>query len=72
MDYKEILNIKELSEYLNCSISLIRKMVYNNSIPFFKLGNRLMFNRSIINKWITNLYNDIEIGKFENEINGDN
>lgn len=27
-----------------------------------------MFNRSIINKWITNLHNDIDLGGYENEI----
>lgn len=59
---KEILNIKELSTYLNCSISQIRKMVYENKIPYFRIGNRLMFKCSIINKWIESLYNDIDIG----------
>ena len=65
---REILNIKELSKYLNCSTSHIRKMIYANKIPFFRISNRYMFNRSIINKWITNLYNDIDIGDYENEI----
>lgn len=68
MNNKEILNIKELSEYLNCSISHIRKMIYANKIPYFRISNRYMFNRSIINKWITNLYNDINIGNYKSEI----
>lgn len=68
METKEILNIKELSEYLHCSISSIRKMIYENKIPYFRISNRYMFNRSIINKWITNLHNDIAIGGFDNEI----
>lgn len=65
---KEIMNIKECSQYLNCSISKIRNMVYDNTIPNFRIGNRIMFNRSIINRWITNLYNDIDLGGFENEL----
>ena len=68
METKEILNIKDLSEYLHCSISSIRKMIYENKIPYFRISNRYMFTRSIINKWITNLHNDIEIGGFDNEI----
>lgn len=69
METKEILNIKELSEYLHCSISCIRKMIYENKIPFFRISNRYMFNRTIINRWITNLHNDIDIGDYKNEIN---
>lgn len=68
METNEIMNIKELSKYLNCSISQIRKMVYANNIPSFRIGNRIMFTRSIINKWITNLHNDIDIGEYNNEI----
>ncbi len=69
MQDNDILNIKELSEYLHCSVSNIRKMIYANKIPYFRITNRYMFNRSIINKWITNLYNDIDIGNYENELN---
>lgn len=43
-------------------------MVYENNIPNFRIGNRIMFTRSIINRWITNLHNDIDIGKYNNEI----
>lgn len=68
METKEIMNIKEASQYLNCSISNIRKMIYQNKIPYFRITNRYMFNRSILNRWITNLYNDIDIGGYENEI----
>lgn len=36
-EHKENLNIKELSEYLNCSISKIRQLIYNNEIPHFRI-----------------------------------
>lgn len=65
---QEILNIKELSQYLHCSISKIRNLIYDNEIPYFRIGNRYLFNLSIIQKWITNQYNDIKIGGFNNEI----
>lgn len=64
----QIITIKELSEYLNCSISMIRKMIYNNEIPYFKIGNKYHFNIEIVNKWIISRHNDIEIGDFNNEI----
>lgn len=68
METKEILNIKELSSYLHCSTSKIRNLIYENKIPYFRIGNRYLFNLCIIKRWITNRYNDIEIGGFKNEI----
>lgn len=51
----EIMTIKELSNYLSISDSEIRKMVRLNVIPFFRLGNRIKFKKSSINKWIDSL-----------------
>lgn len=64
----QIITIKELSEYLNCSISMIRKMIYDNEIPYFKIGNKYHFNIEIINEWIVSKHNDIEIGGAYNDI----
>lgn len=64
MSFKQIVNIKELSKYLCCSVSKIRKMIYENSIPYFRIGNRYMFDISTINIWITELHKDID--KFNN------
>jgi len=49
---KEIMTIKELSSYLNISISGIRKLVRYRNIPFFRIGNRIYFNLNKINNWI--------------------
>ncbi len=38
---KRILNIQELASYLNCSVSMIRKMIYRKEIPFFKIRKSL-------------------------------
>lgn len=64
MSFKQIVNIKELSKYLCCNVSKIRKMIYENSIPYFRIGNRYMFDISTINIWITELHKDID--KFNN------
>lgn len=50
----ETFNIKEISEYLKCSSSLIRKYVRNKSIPYFRVGNRLFFRKETIDLWIQN------------------
>ncbi len=38
---KTIFNIKQIAEYLNCSTSMIRKMINNNEIPYFKIRKKL-------------------------------
>ena len=52
---KEILDIKQLSTYLQVSISEIRKLVRQSSIPYFRIGNRLKFDLANINLWIEEL-----------------
>ena len=49
---KEILDIKQLSNYLQVSISEIRKLVRQQNIPYFRIGNRLKFDLANINLWI--------------------
>lgn len=50
----ETFNIKEVSEYLKSSVSGVRKLVRNNGIPFFRIGNRLFFRKESIDLWIKN------------------
>jgi len=52
---KEILDIKQLSNYLQVSISEIRKLVRQRNIPYFRIGNRLKFDLANINLWIEEL-----------------
>lgn len=52
---KEILDIKQLSTYLQVSISEIRKLVRQKNIPYFRIGNRLKFDLVNINLWIEEL-----------------
>lgn len=52
---KEICNIKELSNYLQVSVSEIRKLVREQRIPHFKVGNRIKFDLKKINYWIDKL-----------------
>lgn len=40
---KENLNIKETAKYLNCSVSMIRKLIYNNEISYYKIRQSLLF-----------------------------
>lgn len=50
---KEIMNIKELSKYLRCSDSCIRKLKRENSIPYFKISSKVLFDKAKIDTWLS-------------------
>lgn len=50
----DIMNVKELAEYLKCSQSAIRNLVKDNAIPHFRIGVKINFNKEAINEWIKN------------------
>ena len=52
---KEILDVKEVSNYLKVSISEIRKLVRQRNIPHFRIGNRLRFDLVNVNLWLEEL-----------------
>ena len=54
MENKIIFNVEEVAKYLNCSISCIRTLVRKKEIPYFRIGNRLNFNKESIDIWIHN------------------
>ena len=60
----DTLDIIELSIYLKCSVSVIRKLVRNNGIPFFRIGNKLYFKKSAIDLWIQN--QELKNSQYEN------
>ena len=41
----DIMNVKELAKYLKCSESAIRNLVRSNSIPYFRIGVKINFNK---------------------------
>ncbi len=48
----EVMNVKEVAKYLNCSESKIRNMVRDKQIPNFRIGSKLNFNKDTINRWV--------------------
>jgi excisionase family DNA binding protein len=51
-DSREVMNIKEASEYLGVSPDTLYKYVYEEQIPAFKLGNRWKFKKSKLDQWM--------------------
>lgn len=54
-DDKKVYNTEELSKYLSISISTIRKLKRSNRIPYLRIGNKLLFQKESIDKWLNNL-----------------
>ena len=48
----QVFTVKEVANYLNCSISSIRTLVRNKEIPFFRIGSKLNFNKDAVDNWI--------------------
>ena len=51
-DAREVMNIREASQYLGISPDTLYKYVSEETIPAFKLGNRWKFKKSILDSWM--------------------
>jgi excisionase family DNA binding protein len=50
--YPEIMDIMQITAYLNVSKSFIYKMTSSNNIPHSKKGKKLYFDKEIVTKWV--------------------
>ena len=51
-DAREVMNIRQASQYLGVSPDTLYKYVSEERIPAFKLGNRWKFKKSILDTWM--------------------
>ena len=51
-DSREVMNIRQASQYLGVSPDTLYKYVYEEKIPAFKLGNRWKFKKTILDAWM--------------------
>ncbi len=51
-DSREVMNIRQASQYLGVSTDTLYKYVYEEKIPAFKLGNRWKFKKTILDSWM--------------------
>lgn len=49
---RNMLDVIQLSGYLNISTSLIRKLVRKREIPFNRIGSKLLFAKIEIDNWL--------------------
>ncbi len=51
-DSREVMNIRQASQYLWVSPDTLYKYVTEEKIPAFKLGNRWKFKKTILDQWM--------------------
>ena len=51
-DSREVMNIRQASQYLGVSPDTLYKYVGEQKIPAFKLGNRWRFKKSNLDQWM--------------------
>ncbi|HEX4999131.1 MAG TPA: helix-turn-helix domain-containing protein [Terriglobia bacterium] len=50
--HKEVMNLREASQYLGISPETLYKYLSADRIPAFKLGNRWRFKKDLLDRWI--------------------
>ena len=60
-DSREVMNIRQASQYLGVSPDTLYKYVGEQKIPAFKLGNRWRFKKSKLDEWMEEKSNELEV-----------
>ncbi len=47
------MNTKEASKFIGCSAYTIRELAREKKIPYYKIGNRIMFSKEYLIKWMS-------------------
>jgi len=61
-DSREVMNIRQASNYLGVSPDTLYKYVGEQKIPAFKLGNRWRFKKSRLDQWMEEKSSQMEAG----------
>ena len=59
-DSREVMNIRQASQYLGVSPDTLYKYVGAQKIPAFKLGNRWRFKKSKLDQWMEEKSSEME------------
>jgi len=49
---KEVMDVKELSEYLGIGVSKIYSLIRQKKIPASKIGRQYKFSKEVIDAWL--------------------
>jgi excisionase family DNA binding protein len=60
-DSREVMNIRQASQYLGVSPDTLYKYVNEQRIPAFKLGNRWRFKKSRLDQWMEEQSSEVDV-----------
>jgi excisionase family DNA binding protein len=60
-DSREVMNIRQASQYLGVSPDTLYKYVGEQQLPAFKLGNRWRFKKSRLDQWMEEKSTQMEV-----------
>ena len=60
-DSREVMNIRQASQYLGVNPDTLYKYVNEQKIPAFKLGNRWRFKKSKLDQWMEEKSSESEL-----------
>jgi len=68
---KEIMNVKELAEYLGVSRSKIYKLIREKKVPASKIGRQYKFSKQVIDAWLKEnlITSSVEFSLFQQKVN---
>lgn len=52
MESREVMNVRQASQYLGISTDTLYKYVAEERIPAFKLGNRWRIKKTTLDRWM--------------------
>lgn len=52
IESREVMNVRQASQYLGISPDTLYKYVAEERIPAFKLGNRWRFKKTMLDRWM--------------------
>lgn len=56
IEYKDLMDTKEVSEFLRMSMDTLYKWVEEGIIPHYRLtGKKILFNRNVLSQWLSSL-----------------
>jgi len=50
--FREVMNVREASQYLGVTKETLYKYVTEERVPAFKLGNRWRFKKAVLDRWM--------------------
>ncbi len=52
MPREALMTVAEVSEYLACSVSMVRRLAQRSEIPHYRLGRLVRFRRADVDAWL--------------------